>query len=220
MAAMLSYRGDMKATMSKNKLIYADPFLNKTSDNKNVPENPIAVLHIPHSSSFIPEEERANILLSDKCLATEVLKLTDWYTDELFTSDAGECEVVRYPVSRLVSAPERFEDDKLESMASRGMGVIYTKTSDGRILRHAVSSDMRKRILDLYYAPHHAKLSKVVSSILSKNGMTLVIDCHSFPSSPLPYENDQSENRADICIGTDSFHTTRLAHRYRELSFY
>ncbi len=107
----------------------------------------------------------------------------------------------------LVSDSECFEDDKLESMASRGMGVIYTKTSEGQILRNKLSSDMRKRMLDLYYAPHHAKLSKVVSSILSKNGMALVIDCHSLPSSPLPYEKDQSENRADICIGTDSFHT-------------
>jgi N-formylglutamate deformylase len=32
-------------------------------------------------------------------------------------------------------------------------------------------------------------------------------DCHSFPSVALPYELDQSSIRADICIGTDQFHT-------------
>lgn len=35
----------------------------------------------------------------------------------------------------------------------------------------------------------------------------MVLDMHSFPSAPLPYELDQDPNRPDICIGTDSFHT-------------
>jgi N-formylglutamate deformylase len=35
----------------------------------------------------------------------------------------------------------------------------------------------------------------------------LIVDGHSFPSVALPYELDQSEYRADICIGTDPFHT-------------
>lgn len=169
--------------------------------------NKISVLHIPHSSDFIPAEERENILLSDELLEAEILKMTDWYTDELFTSNNREFEVVRYTVSRLVLDPERFEDDALEIMTSRGMGVIYTKTADGKKLRHAMNSKMRKRMLEKYYVPHHARLTQVVSSILSKKGKVLVIDCHSFPSSPLPFEIDQGKNRPDICIGTDTFHT-------------
>jgi N-formylglutamate amidohydrolase len=35
----------------------------------------------------------------------------------------------------------------------------------------------------------------------------LIIDCHSFPSVALPYELDQTGQRADFCVGTDSFHT-------------
>lgn len=171
--------------------------------------NIITVLHIPHSSSYIPAEEREDILLSDELLADEILKMTDWYTDELFTSDIVKCKFVRYPVSRLILDPERFEDDALEIMASRGMGVIYTKTSEGKALRHAVDSNTRKRMLEKYYIPHHASLSQAVSSILSKNGKALVIDCHSFPSSPLPYEIDQDKNRPDVCLGTDSFHTPK-----------
>jgi N-formylglutamate amidohydrolase len=34
-----------------------------------------------------------------------------------------------------------------------------------------------------------------------------VIDCHSFPSLRLPYEIGGEGFRAEICIGTDSFHT-------------
>ncbi|MDA1141454.1 MAG: N-formylglutamate amidohydrolase [Planctomycetota bacterium] len=169
--------------------------------------NIITVLHIPHSSSYIPEEEREDILLSDKLLADEILKMTDWYTDELFASDVIKYKVVCYPVSRLILDPERFEDDALEIMASRGMGVIYTKTSVGKALRHSVGPNTRKRMLEKYYIPHHENLSQAVSSILSKNGKVLVIDCHSFPSSPLPYELDQDNNRPDVCLGTDSFHT-------------
>ncbi|MFY9944068.1 MAG: N-formylglutamate amidohydrolase [Desulfobacterales bacterium] len=37
----------------------------------------------------------------------------------------------------------------------------------------------------------------------------MIIDCHSFPSVPLPYEDDQEPVRPDICIGTDSYHTPR-----------
>ncbi len=42
---------------------------------------------------------------------------------------------------------------------------------------------------------------------LESYGKCLIIDGHSFFESPLPYENDQSVNRPDICIGTDDFHT-------------
>jgi N-formylglutamate deformylase len=34
-----------------------------------------------------------------------------------------------------------------------------------------------------------------------------IVDCHSFPSVALPYELDQTAQRADFCIGTDLFHT-------------
>ena len=39
------------------------------------------------------------------------------------------------------------------------------------------------------------------------SGICLIVDCHSFPSVALPYELDQTSLRADICIGTDAFHT-------------
>ena len=41
---------------------------------------------------------------------------------------------------------------------------------------------------------------------LEQHGRCLIIDCHSFPAQSLPYESDT--NRPDICIGTDSYHTS------------
>ncbi len=42
---------------------------------------------------------------------------------------------------------------------------------------------------------------------LKRKGKSLIIDCHSFPEKPFPYEEDQSLERPDICIGTDSYHS-------------
>ena len=39
------------------------------------------------------------------------------------------------------------------------------------------------------------------------HGAALIVDCHSFASTPLPHEKDSSPDRPDVCIGTDPFHT-------------
>lgn len=52
-----------------------------------------------------------------------------------------------------------------------------------------------------------SELVAAVISALSRHGSCLIIDAHSFASSPLPHEPDQVPDRPDICIGTDRFHT-------------
>lgn len=47
------------------------------------------LIHLPHSSVHVPEDDRRDILLDDSELQAELLRLTDSYTDELFAcSDA------------------------------------------------------------------------------------------------------------------------------------
>ncbi len=167
---------------------------------------PIAVLHIPHASKVIPQGVRQKFLLSDKELDDELIKMTDSFTDELFDSDSPAIKVIS-PVSRLVIDVERFIDDADEPMAKRGMGVIYTKTSSGQPLRHILTAEDRRLLLKRYYDPHHQKFTKAVKETLSVNKCCLIIDCHSFPSTPLSYESDPSPTRPNICIGTDEFHT-------------
>jgi len=165
------------------------------------------VLHIPHASRVIPSEIRRTILLSDPELELELNKMTDSYTDELFISDSVSAQSVVFPMSRLVLDTERFLDDNHEVMAKIGMGVIYNHTADGQKLRHQPSAEEREDLIDRYYRPHHQKLENCVSNCLQKFGRCLIIDCHSFPSVALPYELDQSEDRPDICIGADEFHS-------------
>ena len=133
--------------------------------------------------------------------------MTDWFTDELFPTRDDRFISVRYPVSRLILDPERFEDDSQEVMASRGMGVVYSKTSSGDPLRGDLSEADRQALIDRYYRPHHERLSNAVREIRARFGSALVIDCHSFPSLPLPYELDQRVERPDICLGADKYHT-------------
>ena len=166
------------------------------------------ILHIPHSSRKIPAEVRNQFLLTDAELKRELLAMTDAYTDELFSADLapGDTTVI-FPVSRLVVDPERFADDAAEPMAKRGMAAVYVKTHDGRSLRRVLAPDEKQTLLDTYYTPHHQRLSDAVDRELKATGTALLVDCHSFPSLALPCDMDQSPDRPQICIGTDSFHT-------------
>lgn len=167
----------------------------------------MVVIHIPHSSTHIPQEIRSGIVLDDEQLEDELLKMTDRYTDELFSLPQQKGVTIRFPHSRLVVDPERFGDDMQEPMAKKGMGVIYEQTSRGEVLRRSPTAQERQALLRSYYAPHHKLLEEAVSADLRDHGSCLIIDCHSFSSVPLPHEPDQKANRPEICIGTDSFHT-------------
>lgn len=171
--------------------------------------NPISpiIFHIPHASQRIPVDVRQSILLSQADLENELIRMTDAFTDELFAADIPGVQTVIHQVSRLVLDPERFLDDDQEIMAKQGMGVIYTRTSNGQMLRHSPTLEERVALINRYYRPHHQKLEDCVSTGLQCFGRSMIIDCHSFPSTPLPYEDDQNPDRPDICIGTDPFHT-------------
>jgi N-formylglutamate amidohydrolase len=182
------------------------------------------IFHVPHDSKVIPETVRAQFALDESDLANELLKMTDHLTCELFTSGVPESQVVRAPVSRLVVDVERFEDDRMETMVSCGMGVVYTQTHDGRALRHPLNVSERRSLIDAWYRPHHASLTSAAERALSRFGRCLVLDAHSFPSSPLPYEMDQQPDRPEICLGTNEVHTPKalesvLVNAFRDRGF-
>ena len=173
---------------------------------------PKVLFHVPHSSTVIPEHCRDSLLISDEALAEEVRVMTDWHTSELFSKAIEKFGTsVEFPISRLVVDPERFDDDKMEAMSSKGMGVLYTKTSCGNTLRNEADTvgSYRKSLLDTYYYPHHEALHAAVTEQVKAHSKALIIDCHSFPNIALSYEPEQGARRPDICIGTDPFHTSK-----------
>ena len=166
---------------------------------------PAIVLHIPHASMEIPGDIRKSFVIDGAQLELELLRMTDHFTDDLFALPADSATSVVYPVSRLVCDPERYPDDSEETMSALGMGVIYTQRHDLGLLRTRPTPSEREALLDRFYRPHHEALGDAVSASLAVHDRCLVIDCHSFPGTPLPYETDSA--RPDICIGTDEFHT-------------
>ena len=166
------------------------------------------IFHIPHASLEIPSDARRSLAVSNDELRFELLKMTDRYTDEIFGAVADQNDVtIQFPVSRLIIDPERFVDDDAEQMSRRGMGVCYTRRHDQSVLRTDISD--RERLISNYYLPHHQRLAGATRRDLLDQGRALIIDCHSFPSRPLPYELVQDPKRPQICIGTDPFHTPR-----------
>ena len=114
--------------------------------------------------------------------------------------------VVEFLVSRLVLDPERFVDDDKEAMAARGMGVVSSPKTRwlspaGRPLRK------KPHWFEITMSLTIAALEECVSQHLRTFGRAIIIDCHSFPSVPLPYELVQDRQRPEICIGADPVHT-------------
>jgi N-formylglutamate amidohydrolase len=168
------------------------------------------ILHIPHDSAFIPEEEKSRYLLTDAELEEEVRRMTDHFTYQLVEGFLPTEQVIRAGVSRLVLDVERFTEDYREPMSNVGMEVLYEKTSDGRPLRRKLSSEERRGLLDKWYFPHQRRLADAVDSTLERFGKALIIDIHSYPLVPLGYELSKEAHRPQVCIGTDEYHTSPL----------
>lgn len=170
------------------------------------------ILHIPHSSNIIPFYD--GYVATDAEIKDEILKLTDWHTEDLFIHKLAIPVIA--PFSRIFCDVERFSDDKEEEMAKYGMGMLYETLDNGKKLRE-IDEKLRAKIYKNYYKPHHAQLTNFVDEQLRKEGKALIIDCHSFSNIPFNRDLNKSVPRPQICIGADEFHTSQsLVHLIKE----
>ena len=160
------------------------------------------LLHVPHSSTVIPIKD--GFINDPLKIENELLKLTDWYTDELFYS--ANDTMIKAPFSRIFCDVERFENEEDEVMAQYGMGAVYTHCDNGELLRD-VTPTLRNKIIDSYYWNHHNKFTVAVENELETYGNCLIVDCHSYPSKPITRDLDQTIERPDFNIGIDAYHT-------------
>ena len=160
------------------------------------------VLHVPHASTHFPFMD--GFTTDYPGLGKEILKLTDWYTDELFYTGVDLAVIAGF--SRIFCDVERFVDDSQEIMAKFGMGVLYERSDEGQPLRR-VDQLLRDQVVNGYYLKHHRMFSELVQNQLSLHGKVLIVDCHSFPDQPLQRDLDQHPDRPDFNIGTDEYHT-------------
>lgn len=172
---------------------------------KKAKDAPI-ICHIPHGSIAIPGKFRQDFMLSDKDLKIEAKTMGDLFADQLYDRIFKRFGGLKSNISRIVVDMERCENDRQEPMSKVGMGVLYSKTSAGKMMRR-VSEQRREQYLEGFFRPYQEALAALVDDCLGKFGVCLILDCHSFPSKPRKYEPDQKKNRPDICFGTDKKHT-------------
>ena len=158
------------------------------------------VFHIPHLSQEIPSCEMDQFLMPPLELKQAIEDVHDAGTD--FTqycreslSHGVDASAVVFPYSRYLVDVERFEDE-----------AIHEQCFHGRPLRKRPNHEERERLLDTYYRPHHERLTNVVDNTLESYGKCLIVDCHSYPVVPFPFE-DAEACRPTLCIGADDFHT-------------
>ena len=179
---------------------------------ETIPGHPSSsvVLHVPHSSTHIPDDVRHGIVLTDAELTAEVAAITDADTDKI-AADAAELASLRPWIfvnraSRLVIDPERFPDER-EELNAVGMGAVYERTTTGAVLRTPTGTE-RAELIDAYYAPYAEGIAALVRERLEAVGRVTIIDVHSYPQVKNPYELHGDGPRPEVCIGTDTFHTS------------
>ena len=169
------------------------------------------ILHVPHSSRFIPQDVRQDLLLSDEELARELDEITDTLTDAIALTAVGKLPTESPKpwlfinrASRFVIDPERFPDER-EIMNQVGMGAVYTKTTSGAQLR---PSDFNPNpLLNKYFHPYAAAFAALVGERLKQAERAVIIDVHSYRAHQHPNAVNHGQRRPAMCIGTDSFHT-------------
>jgi N-formylglutamate amidohydrolase len=113
--------------------------------------------------------------------------------------------VVVNRLSRFVVDPERFPDGR-EEMAAVGMAAVYARGTRGQRIR-ADDPDHRDALLAAYYTTWADAVADLVDARLAATGRAVVVDVHSYPSAPLPYELHADGPRPPVCLGTDPVHT-------------
>ena len=163
-----------------------------------------SVIHIPHSSKFIPNFTGYNIDLIEK----ELELLTDHDTDVLF--NVKNVQKIKANFSRIFCDVERLPDNE-EEMFKFGRGFFYTHTDSGLQLR---TEELKKEVYKKFYLKHHNKFTNTVTKKLKKHGFCFILDGHSFNDIPFNTDLNKEPQRPQICIGVDEFHTPKFLIDY------
>ncbi|MGW4164142.1 N-formylglutamate amidohydrolase [Streptomyces sp. NPDC004788] len=171
------------------------------------PGSPV-LLHVPHSSRVVPPEVRPGIVLDDAELERELDHITDAHTEDIAAVAAVSADVAPWRfvnrLSRLVVDPERFPDER-EEMLAVGMGAVYTRTTHRAELRPDGFDPVP--LVGRYFTPYAEAMTRAVDERLAAVGRAVIVDVHSYPTAPLPYELHGDGRRPPVCLGTDAFHT-------------
>jgi N-formylglutamate amidohydrolase len=170
-----------------------------------------AVFNSPHSGSLLPK----SFLEQSRLSAAALRQSEDCFVDELFmTCQAAGAPLLRSLVSRAYIDLNRepYELDArmfMENLpghmnpgsprVASGLGTIPRLVAEGEeIYRGRIHlSDALERI-ETIYRPYHRTLTALLNECFNATGFSLLVDCHSMPSSAVKANNTRS---ADIVLG-------------------
>jgi N-formylglutamate deformylase len=91
------------------------------------------------------------------------------------------------------------------------------RTSTGAPLRRDDPAH-RAELITTLFEPYGEALAGLVDDRLAATGRAVILDVHSFPARPLPYELYPQDERPVVCLGADDRHTpAALADAARSL---
>jgi N-formylglutamate amidohydrolase len=169
------------------------------------------VLNSPHSGSLYPATFLNQSILSHE----QLLRGEDTDIDKLFEAalPKGCCFLkALFPRSFIDANREPFEldpnmfDSKLPNITNTrsarvtaGLGVIPRIICENTgIYNEKIKIEDALDRIENYYKPYHQTLSSLLQRIKNKFGVSILLDCHSMPSS---ISGKDAKNRKDIILG-------------------
>jgi N-formylglutamate amidohydrolase len=169
------------------------------------------IFNAPHAGAVYP----ASFLALSRLDAIALRRSEDAFVDELFASvvDLGApLMAARFPRAYLDLNREPYEldsrmfDGRLPPFANTrsmrvagGLGTIPRIVADGQeIYRTRLPIDDALQRIEWLYKPYHRTLRQLIRRTAQTFGETILIDCHSMPSSSVSREDG---SRADIVLG-------------------
>ena len=153
------------------------------------------IIHIPHASLDILPGFKKRLTVSYSDFQRENIFISDYLVDRFVPDNFNN--IVKFKYSRMFCDVERYLDDSKEEMSKYGMGVLYTKDSNGKVF---VNRDKDEEWIINIYKSHHKELDNMVADVLEKKGKCFIIDLHSF-SDEFVDKMFNKKNNPDICLG-------------------
>ena len=153
------------------------------------------IIHIPHASLDILPGFKKRLTVSYSDFQRENIFISDYLVDRFVPDNFNN--IVKFKYSRMFCDVERYLDDSKEEMSKYGMGVLYTKDSNGKVF---VNRDNDEEWIINLYKSHHEELDNMVADVLEKKGKCFIIDLHSF-SDEFVDKMFNKKNNPDICLG-------------------
>lgn len=144
------------------------------------------LISLPHAGRIIPPEVERICILSEH----EILRDGDEGAAEIYTPLRGHVAgFVTTDVARAAVDLNRAPDDR------RRDGVVKTHTCwDVPIYNRAPTEKVMERLLEKYYHPFHARLSR------EAEGKLLGFDCHTMAAKGPPVGPDPGSERPAVCL--------------------